>query len=364
MKSIAYSFNFVDKYKDDEIILRDLLKTRSFIKSNKLKFRNEEYIELFKNKKRYILYIKKNDISEAELVMILDYYLVELENLEELESNYSVFLVFKVKSINDVLEKYLNYGLLWQRENHRMIIPIVISESENKLIMCTGYNYTGLENSDNLPAIKQIKKILNDFMACYYKEKNKNINNYTGIVHIGIDENIRQPYPSKRVISKYNYSNLYLYLEIFFLLLLLVFSIVFTIIKPFNIIIFLPFLGIFIPISISGVIERKRFLSNVQLIVLEYSSFIPNLEKYIKKKSENSVVIIKEKREFIEYKDVVIVFNEETITNFDVLCKNNCLVLKYLPLENILVIMNREKNQKQIKLLEKFLQKIKKIDIL
>ena len=245
-----------------------------------------------------------------------------------------------------------------------MIIPIVISESENKLIMCTGYNYTNRENSDDLPAIKQIKKRLNDFMCCYYKEKNRNINNYTGIVHIGIEENIRQPYPSKRVISKYNYSNLYLYLEIFFLLLLLVFSIVFTIIKPFNIIIFLPFLGIFIPVIISGLIERKRFLSNAQLIVLEYSSFIPNLEKYIKKKSGNSIVIIKEKREFIEYKDVVIVFNDETITNFDVLCKNNCLVLKYLPLENILVIMNREKNQKQIKLLEKFLQKIKKIDIL
>lgn len=91
MKSIAYSFNFVDKYKNDEIILRDLLKKRSFIKSNKLKFRNDKYIELLKNKKRYILYIKKNDISEAELAMILDYYLVELENLEELESNYSVF---------------------------------------------------------------------------------------------------------------------------------------------------------------------------------------------------------------------------------------------------------------------------------
>lgn len=207
MKNKSLSFGLLNTEKSLEQLKKVLyLFNYKVVKS----IRNSKYkILLFKHlkKEKYVIYADVEELNEEFLSEISDYY---IEKMKLPKKQSALFIVLGINKYNVLVDDFLNYTLVLPNRfnNQQLVFPIVINNSENKLILGTGFNYLDYDEKIHEDIYFNIQNVIKDFMEHYYKMNSVDINDY--IFEIEMDSSNEKSNYKSSVIHKYNINSLFI----------------------------------------------------------------------------------------------------------------------------------------------------------
>lgn len=210
-----YKYKLLDN--DFDKFLKENIKKYDYCEKNTFNLDKKKQVKIYKKNKvhswaklgSYIMFVDADEINHKELDLLVNYYLslsnVDVSNDVGYLNVFNIYIILKVKKMNDDLLKFIKYGattpnIIGMKYWGKLQVPIVFDSYSNEVLVGTYPNYFYGKMIMYKNALEDIKS----FFERYYLDNNLNMEDLKPII-CNKNRKFREGlYPLSRIYTKFS----------------------------------------------------------------------------------------------------------------------------------------------------------------